>query len=1292
VADEIHQALAAAEDTVSQLVADVLDDTAADFARALAGATEIVAARFSVGGIARMWRAGIPRIVRGLLGVTDQAAHRAAESVDATLPDSWTDLPGRHDAGAPLPPAISEYVTVTEHLLRAVGDHLAEAARRELAAGVDAGEDVDQLRARLRAAFTREGAQLGPAREALIAATEATRAWNTATLAAGLEVTGPDRPLVKQWITRRDTKVRDSHHKANGQLRLLDEPFTVGGVAMSAPGDPTAPPEEVCNCRCIAVLQAAPTGRNRTAAGPFDPKDAPRLHALESQENEVTDHHEQRVTAADTVYTGAMIALVPTEEDAQRLALDGGETAGQLHLTLYYLGEGADWTDTQRAELIADLSAMTASELTGPIAATAFGANHWNPGSDSPAWVWAVGDDPARDPEASGLIDARTVATMALENTHERPELPTQHSPWQPHVCAAYSDDPALLAALESRLGPITFDRMRVAFAGDYTDIPLGPTEATMPDQTAAATGPAPRTWSTPGDTGLAFEDQETGDGRIFAADSLYWEAGPWPLQHADEMLMGHDGAELAGAIQNMNRDGGRIAADGVLYPNRAAGADAIQLLDEEAPLGVSVDLDDVDMQFIDRTPADGDQESYTLAASLTSASLLRLDDGAWLISASSGAGWTASGSALSRQRHDVQLITGPDGRIGADVLRSTFAAAGITLTAAAGDTDNPDMGTVVHSESSGDLLLRITRARVRGATLVAMPAYNLARIVLDPATGDAPAAAPAAEGDQTAAAAGEVHQQVVTYVIGSPMAVNAREVAAALGITMSTARSHLVRAAKAGRLVRLAPGLYVGGSTIPQGEEVTAAASGDLELPVHDDREATWDGDQAGSRVLAWATAEDGTVDPGKLGSAFLWRDDTADPTTLGAYKLGFADLYGEGDAQRLEVVAAAVYAVAGVLQGAMGGVDIPEADQDAIRKRVTTLYGRLAQAYKDDSIVAPWDDQSAAAVSLAELEASAWSAMRNAPPMPAAWFQEPTEEELPPGSGGVHYAAGRVYGWVAQAGEPHAGLPGQNLTIESLGDIDLSHFLRARFPLDDGGVVRAGAMTMNVGHHRDGAECETAACQFDDTRTVAGVVTVGMNERGLWFSGAAAPWLSEWDALAFKACQPSYHMKQQRAGGRWELRAVLSVPVPGHSSPLLAAAVVERANLALTAAACSLLDTVPGQRQDTTDRPSGHDTDTTSDTAADLLGQRPDTASGQGAGTVRTGDLTAALTAALTEALTTPTFLDHLAAAMDRRTVEQGAGVWLDEEVERLTALVDLTPADLAASAASTTTKGSI
>ncbi|MEC3995002.1 hypothetical protein VSR01_16275 [Actinacidiphila sp. DG2A-62] len=248
---------------------------------------------------------------------------------------------------------------------------------------------------------------------------------------------------------------------------------------------------------------------------------------------------------------------------------------------------------------------------------------------------------------------------------------------------------------------------------------------------------------------------------------------------------------------------------------------------------------------------------------------------------------------------------------------------------------------------------------------------------------------------------------------------------------------------------------------------------------------------------------------------------------------------------------------------------------------------------------------------------------------------------------------------------------MPGRNLTIESLGTIDLTHFLRAKFRLDDGSTIRAGAMTMNVGHHRDGAECETSVCQFDDTRTVAGIVTVGMSEGGMWFSGAAAPWLSAWDRTVFQACQPSYHMRQG-AGGRWQLRAVLSVPVPGHSSPLLASAVAERANLALAASAAQAItsqDTPPGQPDTAVsapeDNPPGY----------------PDNASGRG--DLAPGDRPAVAAAALAD----PHLLDALADALEQRMSDRASA---RAEIERLSHQLAPARAELAASLAATVNGG--
>lgn len=1451
--DDLDQLLADLEEDVAAEVSAVLTEVADEYARGLNQATEIVAARFSVTSITRAWRQRVPRLMRRLLRVSETAATTAANDTGTALPDGWNDLPQRYDNNT-LPPQLGSYVAETETLLRSVGGRLANTATRELAEGLNSGETIDQLRARLLAAFDRDGTQLGDAREQRIAATEClpadtivtagritsahrrfydgewvtvrlrsgnelsgtpnhpvltqrgwvglgeltehdsvvsrrpqidgatladpyvedapptigeifdalnavgvtervegaspdfhgdgtdgyvdvasprgalmvgdfaavneraldgvlvgpdakhvaldafrspfrrflavdeghslagapypdsglledsgdktltdvklahealerasklvlladvlggqvgaqprvfgvvelegrgggtgsgntrllhdpadggslnatnlpghgrgalpgeielddvvslvrgnwsghvynlstvdgyftasqgslytgntTRAWNAATLGAAKALTGPDRPLVKQWVTRHDSRVRRAHRDANAQLRFLDDAFTVGGSPMQYPGDPSAPADLTIQCRCVLRLATA----DRTAAA---------TPAEETPMDAVT-------AAADGEHTSGMIALIPTEGDAERLALDGdgAEPANELHLTLWFLGDAAPWTDDQRNELI-DLVRARAATLPAPIRAHAFGINHWNPGSEDPAWVWAVGDDRDADDDAATLHEARNVlAVDALESTHERPETPHQHSPWVAHTTGAYSTDPWPLEPMAERLGPITFDRVRIAFGGNHTDIPLGQNleaaamdeDETMPDEDWT---PPVRGWTTPGDTALAFENQETGDGRIFAAGALHWDgSGPWPLQYAEEMLSGHDGAELAGAIANLDRVQYRIPADGLLYLTTRAGWEAEQLLEQGAPLGVSVDLDDVEVEFIDRTGNADDEPAEPVTASLASASVLRLDDGSWIIRGHTPGEWTASGVGLARNARTVEWITAPGSTlVSAATVRDAFPH----LTAAAGDPDQPEQGTLVHSESAGDVLMRIVRARVRGATLVSVPAFADARIVLEPREQQTPADEPYA----LAAAAHSARERVITYVRTSVIPVTARDITDLFtDMDITAVRRHLAAGVESGHLVRIARGMYVAATDLNR--DLAAAVTGATGLPIAD-RDMEWDGPGAQRRVFEWATGEDGTVDTGKVGQAFLWIDPDGDPQTQAAWKLGFADLI-DGE---LRIIPRGVFAVAAVLEGARGGADIPADDQDAIRDKVTTLYRKIAEELDDPGIVAPWDQDD----DMSELEASAWRAMRELPPMPAEFFADPVAEGLlTDTSPGVNYSGGRVYGWVAKKGVPHAGYPGKNLTIEKLmrEGMDFSNFLRQRFTLDDGSEVRVGPMTADVGHHRDGAQCETAACQFDNSGTTAGVVTVGYAEgHGLWFSGAAAPWLSDWDRSVFMACSPSYHLSKARKG--WDFRAVLSVPVPGHPTPLVAAiaSVVERSNLAITAAA---------------------------------------------------------------------------------------------------------------------------
>jgi 2'-5' RNA ligase len=188
------------------------------------------------------------------------------------------------------------------------------------------------------------------------------------------------------------------------------------------------------------------------------------------------------VAAADGSHTsGAMIALMPTAEDGARLAIEGGEAAEQLHCTLRYLGKGVDFDESARTAIVDSVRQL--AEGMPPVRAKLFGAAHWNGNGDEPSWVWSVGDDPEHGPS---LDAAHGMAEEALLMAPMDVELPAPHTPWVAHVCAAYSSELDLIIALEERLGPIVFDRVRVAFAGDYTDIPLG-------EPVTAAAGPLRR-------------------------------------------------------------------------------------------------------------------------------------------------------------------------------------------------------------------------------------------------------------------------------------------------------------------------------------------------------------------------------------------------------------------------------------------------------------------------------------------------------------------------------------------------------------------------------------------------------------------------------------------------------------------------------------------------------------------------------------------------------------------------------------------------------------------------------
>lgn len=63
---------------------------------------------------------------------------------------------------------------------------------------------------------------------------------------------------VKTWAPVIDERTRPDHAAMEGQPAIgMSESFNVGGVMMDRPGDPSAPAEQVINCRCVCLYDVS---------------------------------------------------------------------------------------------------------------------------------------------------------------------------------------------------------------------------------------------------------------------------------------------------------------------------------------------------------------------------------------------------------------------------------------------------------------------------------------------------------------------------------------------------------------------------------------------------------------------------------------------------------------------------------------------------------------------------------------------------------------------------------------------------------------------------------------------------------------------------------------------------------------------------------------------------------------------------------------------------------------------------------------------------------------------------
>lgn len=124
-----------------------------------------------------------------------------------------------------------------------------EAIKNALAEGASEGESIPKLAARISGLFE----QTYKNRAVTVARTEVLSAYNGSAMATG-QALPSDVVAGFEWLSTPGARTRPAHNAADGQVIPTGARFAVGGTEMSYPGDPSAPPGLVINCRCTLLV------------------------------------------------------------------------------------------------------------------------------------------------------------------------------------------------------------------------------------------------------------------------------------------------------------------------------------------------------------------------------------------------------------------------------------------------------------------------------------------------------------------------------------------------------------------------------------------------------------------------------------------------------------------------------------------------------------------------------------------------------------------------------------------------------------------------------------------------------------------------------------------------------------------------------------------------------------------------------------------------------------------------------------------------------------------------------
>lgn len=420
----------------------------------------------------------------------------------------------------------------------------------------------------------------------------------------------------KRWTSMHDPSVRHAHSLVDGQVRSINEPFTVDGVDLMYPGQPIGDPSVWIQCRCVAQPAATRGEANvsdttMTLSDDFDS----RSRSLTAAATDTEEH------------TGVGVFLIPAESDPIVTA----SSEDQAHMTTIWMGSKDDLPDPSYIESLQAEVAAYAATLDGPVVVP---VTERGTLGDEDADVVFLEATESLVALRDGMLEGSPV-TRAVYNSVE------QYPNWTPHVTLGYPETPA---AGEYDGDAVTFDRVGLWVGPEQYTYPMGDAVSTSDAEKLSAARLKFASLTAAGDglgsVGLiddveddempvdeleegeeevteipvhgvaTLEGKATGDGRGFRTEALSFGPLPQPLGY--EYVSGHGSdtshVAIVGRIDRYERVPApqygegvfEIRWWGVIMPGKEYGARAIESIIDGSYTGLSVIVDSVTVDVAD--------------------------------------------------------------------------------------------------------------------------------------------------------------------------------------------------------------------------------------------------------------------------------------------------------------------------------------------------------------------------------------------------------------------------------------------------------------------------------------------------------------------------------------------------------------------------------------------------------------------------------------------------------------------------------------------------------------------